>query len=633
MIKASLILFIIFPISLFASSVADNGIAKNLHESQQWMSLIHYKKSFFGSYTSEADDEGFFFAKDGRSNPKSELRATIDAFFTSENFTDPNEHPVCRFPARFIYLKKHINELSSLETMVCPKRDKFFKKLSIKSVSLIFSSYFLDTPASAFGHTFLRMSKTTSLEQKQSERFELLDYAANYAATVTSNNAFIYGLWGLAGGFKGEFASMPYFYKVREYNDFESRDLWDYELNLNDEELIMVVSHLWEMSNTFFYYYYLTENCSYHMLGLLDVANPKWQLTNRNPYFVIPVDTIKTVVNTPGLVRKVSFRPSKMRFVKKRLAKLNPQEEKGFTSLIKKGNPNKLVRNYSNEQKAKIFDAAIDFIDFKYAEDVLLEKSEAMKWKRKLLIARSKTGIAFDAEEIKLPKSEQPHTGHDPRRLGLTSGYASKRGGFSQLEYRFVLHDLLDPKQGQNPNASMEMGNLKLRLNHKDKIKGNKFRVEVDDFALIKVTSLSPLKRHLNNYTWRFYVGAQTVKDKGCEYCFAPTVQVGAGYSQRFSDFTYALLTTTEAQLAKELSHEGARLGVGPEALILYSFTDSINAKIFGEYKYRVFGDNDWTYNYGAQLRTGVTTNLAIDTHFTRNEAEWQSGATLYYYY
>ena len=25
---------------------------------------------------------------------------------------------------------------------------------------------------------------------------------------------------------------MPYYYKVREYNDYESRDLWEYELEL-----------------------------------------------------------------------------------------------------------------------------------------------------------------------------------------------------------------------------------------------------------------------------------------------------------------------------------------------------------------------------------------------------------------
>jgi hypothetical protein len=34
----------------------------------------------------------------------------------------------------------------------------------------------------------------------------------------------------------GEYSLMPYYRKVKEYGDFESRDLWEYELNLSPEE-------------------------------------------------------------------------------------------------------------------------------------------------------------------------------------------------------------------------------------------------------------------------------------------------------------------------------------------------------------------------------------------------------------
>ena len=34
------------------------------------------------------------------------------------------------------------------------------------------------------------------------------------------------------GGFRGEYAKMPYYFKVREYADYESRDIWEYPLNL-----------------------------------------------------------------------------------------------------------------------------------------------------------------------------------------------------------------------------------------------------------------------------------------------------------------------------------------------------------------------------------------------------------------
>jgi hypothetical protein len=40
----------------------------------------------------------------------------------------------------------------------------------------------------------------------------------------------------LTGQYPGEYSIMPYYRKVKEYGDFESRDLWEYELNLTPEE-------------------------------------------------------------------------------------------------------------------------------------------------------------------------------------------------------------------------------------------------------------------------------------------------------------------------------------------------------------------------------------------------------------
>ena len=70
------------------------------------------------------------------------------------------------------------------------------------------------------------------------------------------------------------FHALPYFYKVREYNDYESRDLWEYDLNLSPRAVAMLVAHLWELGSTYFDYFYLSENCSYHSLAVLGVAEP-----------------------------------------------------------------------------------------------------------------------------------------------------------------------------------------------------------------------------------------------------------------------------------------------------------------------------------------------------------------------
>src|SRR5262249_34312130 len=115
---------------------------------------------------------------------------------------------------------------------------------------------------------------------------------------------------GLFGFFHGEFSARPYFYKVREYADYESRDLWEYELSLDQRQLGMLVAHLWELGQTWFDYYYVTENCSYHILGVLEAADSRIDLLSHLGVATLPADSVKALFANPGLVRAIRFRPS-----------------------------------------------------------------------------------------------------------------------------------------------------------------------------------------------------------------------------------------------------------------------------------------------------------------------------------
>jgi hypothetical protein len=72
----------------------------------------------------------------------------------------------------------------------------------------------------------------------------------------------------------------------------------------------LLALHLWELAATRIDYFYLTENCSYHMLGALEAAAPRLELTSRLKFVVLPMDTVKAVFATPGLVRKTRYVPS-----------------------------------------------------------------------------------------------------------------------------------------------------------------------------------------------------------------------------------------------------------------------------------------------------------------------------------
>ena len=76
--KKSKILFCIlafFSIPL----LADSSLAK-LSQDSYWLQLGHYRTAVTSDWKSEVDESSFFIATQGKTNPKAELLATIDAF-------------------------------------------------------------------------------------------------------------------------------------------------------------------------------------------------------------------------------------------------------------------------------------------------------------------------------------------------------------------------------------------------------------------------------------------------------------------------------------------------------------------------------------------------------------------------
>ena len=127
-----------------------------------------------------------------------------------------------------------------------------------------------------------------------------MSYAISYAAAGNEAEGMAFALKGLAGLYPGEFSNSPYYLRIRDYNDLENRDIWEYELNLTPPEIERLLAHAWELGPTRFDYYFFDENCSYHLLSLLDAARPSLKLSERFTWWAIPLDTVKAVAETPG---------------------------------------------------------------------------------------------------------------------------------------------------------------------------------------------------------------------------------------------------------------------------------------------------------------------------------------------
>ena len=277
----------------------------------------------------------------------------------------------------------------------------------------------MNAPASAFGHTLLRINKDATA--KSGKRFELLDQGINFAAVMTTQNPVIYAVKGVFGFFRGTFTSVPYYFKVREYNDHEKRDLWEYDLNLTQSEMDLMVAHVWELGPSYYDYYYLDENCSYHMLTILEAAAPRLHLVDQLPSIVIPVDTVRALYNEKDFVTNIQFRPSVYRQFDTRLQRLSASDARWLKKIVAAKDAGQVAG-----APVEVLSMPIKWIFLIPRSITLIMKSKelrdgdagALAWKQNVLQARS--AILKPGRELApYPKGDEPHAGHHSRRVGL----------------------------------------------------------------------------------------------------------------------------------------------------------------------------------------------------------------------
>jgi hypothetical protein len=544
----------------YADELVARARALDLQNDTQWLRLAHYYQGASGDWRSEPDGPLFWLAPDGKTNPGSELEATVRSIWAPEP-TDPTvQHPFCRFPARMMWLDDRLHlDVTRIPRRECLRWRDFRDRLHAESAALVFSSYYLNSPASAFGHTFLRLHKATSRRQT-----ELIDTGIDFSAAVDTGNAVIYAIKGLFGLFTGAFHALPYFYKVREYNDYESRDLWEYELNLSPHAVAMLVAHLWEEGSTYFDYYYLSENCSYHILRVVEASDPSLDLMRYVKYPVIPADTVRALYRNPGLVRNVRYRPSLRTHVRWQTSRMTPIAQSAVAAVA--DDPNApLPPSLSYAQKAEVLDAASDLIDMRFHDVLISGKGDSVpaQTKQRLLERRAEIALVSDDVSPPAPLDKMPHLGHATGRVGLATGYSPELSGFYELNQRLALHDLADAADGYLDSSEIDFLPFKLRFYPKTK------SLELEDVSLIRAVSLSPWDRYSRPFSWSVRAGGGRLRDAGCNDCFAGLGQVSFGATVGLADdrvllFAMGGVEAAYTPLVHGIGDSPLRLGVGP---------------------------------------------------------------------
>jgi len=534
---------------------------------------------------SEIDDDKFFLSSVGNIDAKAELDASIDALLNESRFDDNST--ACTFPARKAWLKEQL-KIKDFPDVQCNEYNKILKRLDPTSATIVFPSAHINSPASMFGHTFLRINS--------SYNSKLLSYAVNYAADANTEteNGVIFAIKGLFGGYYGQYSLLPYYEKLKEYRDSEQRDIWEYNLNLNKEEILKMVRHIWELNNTYSNYYFFTENCSYNMLWLIELARPNVHLREHFNYQVAPLETIH-ISKEENLLKNTTYRASKRTVLLKYEKLINTSYINIPQKLIESKIDIKTVLNDNSietQQKMYLIEASIELLEYTFSKKGI-SKEKYLSLFHNFSKARASLGSGKELD-IKIPANPL----HSHRALRVTTGIGSRESEtISFLGIRPVFHDLEDSNYGFMRGTQIEF--LNAELSYSDS------KLEVEKATLISIVSLAPRSDFFKSFSWRtkFAFDRDSLDNKTN---FVSTV--GAGFSwQNDLGILYTMLDPLFYIQGGFKSAIGTSLGI---ILDKNKFT-STNLELTR--RWYDTGDQQWLIKGSQNFRTSQNTQIKFN--------------------
>jgi hypothetical protein len=589
-----------------------------LAERREWHTLLHYQPLLFSAkFKSLVDSDSFFLAPDGKTDPQAELDATLQHLFgTDRNIEEQN--PVCSFPARYRWLKKTLDADRPITEPSCPRFRRWFEELQPHRVTLIFPAAYLNNPASMFGHTLLRIDR-----REQDLQTSLLAYTINYAANSRDQHGFLYAYNGLFGGYQGRFSIAPYYLRVKVYGDIENRDIWEYGLDLTGEEIDRLLNHVWEMRSAWFEYYFLDENCSYHLLSLLEAARPELRLTEMFFWWAIPSETVRAVAES-GLVREVRFRPSRNTILRERSRRMDA----GLQILAKRLTLGQLepdspeIMRLDPVHQAQVIELALDYAAY-LRNERFGDAPQSAPAVSELLLARSRLDVPDQTPEVQPPEI-WPGSGHKPARVGIGIGYEDSRY-FLEIGAAPGYHDLFDPPGGFTPGSQVIALRGALRYYPQE------HKVELERFDIVDIVSLAPWNRFLHPVSWKVDAGLTRKHLDPSDRLLLGRFNAGCGISREISSDTSAHAFAEGTLEFSDHFDNFVDPGIGPGLGLIHDFSNRWRTGLFFQWRYFVMDEprNDLELIARNRFVLNEQSTLEIDLSWKRQFGHGFVGGTL----
>lgn len=578
----------------------------DLASSRTWQVLGHYKPQRNG-WRSLIGDPNFFLVPDGRENPKAELNATIRGLFGSADLK--SKHPLCRFPARVAWLIKTLQiPTSDLPTTPCNANKVLMDRIAPYEAVLVFPSAAFQGLGAMFGHTLVRIDAK--------DRSSIISYAVNYSALNEGTNTLKYVWKGLSGGFNGYYELMPYYRKLNEYKEMEERDIWEYHLNFDPDEVKMMALHALELRDIASEYYFLDENCSSNILFLFEAARPSLHLVDHYwdnvSFWVIPSDTVE-LLWSKGVLRKPDYRPSLVRqivFLTKEVGSIVTEETTKLVNRQKRDDESPHSQ-LTTKEVGLSRELAAKVIQYRFSklmmtqEDFQQQYGSLMKDNKQLL-------------NVPVPMPFPPHEAHPAGRIETNLGYRRDLP-FAEFGWRPAYHDITDIGSGYPDGGTLNFLDLKGR-----------YYLTTGHFQLQKAEvlgfgSLSPVNNFFNPVSWSFHTGASQIYLHDGNEHFLGYLDVGAGRSFRSDAFglVYWLIKGKVVGGGGGSLKENVDIGPGIELGINRRFSDSVQASIMAETTYFGVSEHGYSSQFVASFIQKINQNNSISIGETVHAVGW----------
>lgn len=591
------------PISQASSN--DSKVA-TLSQSPAWHALLHARNGKF-----YVDDSRFLLSAPNPTVEK-ELLATLDAFKKAVDAEE--EHAICRFPARFLWLRNQgILDEGAYPSINCAEFRHYLGMAPATSVKLVFASENVYSAASMMGHVFFKLEGINKDGNP-------VEHAVSYFAAMDTLSLPKLYIQALVTGLPGSFALSPYSPQKSRYLVSEGRNIWEYQIKLDPDQMDMFRAHIWELRNITATYFFTSHNCATATYFLLATIEPRVLSLKEN--WISPIDVVRTA-HAFDLIDKSQLFPSSRWEIKMLSDQLGDDHSRSVYAAVSNREllgtvgTNADVGNQFMLQRV-LYRSYISYL----AEDHQLSDTSVLTLKRNLELMSEKDAHAY---QIDISDYKNPAKGPRDSQWTLASG-SQDSDEFVQLRLMAASHRLEDDNRQYFSESGLELGAISWRFSSRH------HAPKLHDATLYSMASINPWDRFTGGISSKLRIGIQRQFDTNLDdrLAFDTSASIGlagmlhrdivlyslAGGGYGFDGATHYLFAEPEIGV---IVHE--IFNMKTLAQLRYSFNQLASAEGYArlDISQAIFlSDNHALFFTGQWLRNTRESRMALAAAFTR---------------